>query len=120
MLSAGEIAGMRAQIGETLVDTAVIQTRSFVDNQGGGGTLVWAVSGTVDCHVAPVIARGDQEQLVADRTTSTADWWVTVPAETPITSTSRLTVGSRTFEVVSLQAPRSWELHRRLQCAEVE
>lgn len=121
MLTTGEIAQMRREIGMTLVDTAVVQTRGFVDNQGGGGTLTWTASGTVDCHVAPgVVGRGGQERLVADRTTSTGDWWITIPAETAITGSSRLSVGSRTFEVVSMQAPRSWELHRRLQCAEVE
>ena len=115
MLSTADIAAMRSTAEECLPGTAVIQTQTFASDTGGGGSLTWTASGTVDCRIAPVTGN---EQIVGERVTPEADWVVTLPAETSVTTESRIITGGGTFNVTALRAPRSYEISRRVEVAE--
>jgi head-tail adaptor len=116
LLSERDIDLMRATLEESLPETAVIQRRGFVDDGAGGGTTSWNASGTMDARVALISAT---ETDIAERLAEDADWMITVPASASITTDDRVVIGSRTFNVLALHAPRSFELSRRVEANEV-
>lgn len=119
MLTTEEITAMRATVGETLVDQATITRPVRVSDGLGGMTTSWATITTVACHLAPERTQGEIENEDHARVTSAQKWMVTMPAGTDARMADRLTINARTFEVGSVDAPRTWELHRRVHCTEV-
>jgi head-tail adaptor len=123
ILSDFDVAGMRRVLETSLPDVAVIHTNTFTSDSGGGGTSAWTVAGTFPCRVSPsgiVSGAYGREIEIGSRLASDADWIITLPAETPIDTDNRIAVGSRTFNVVALHAPHSYELSRRVKGNEVE
>jgi hypothetical protein len=120
LLTDADIAGMRSAVEDSLPDTAVIQTRTFVGDSGGGGTSVWAASGTVACRVSPRRPSNfGAERDVAMRITEVATFLVTLPQSASCDTNSRIQTMGNTYEVVGLQEPRSWDLCRRVEVLEV-
>lgn len=119
MLTAGEIAEMRGIANQTLAGTAVIQGGTVVSDSGGGGTLTWANRGTVDCHISPILVRGEREDVEGGRIDQQADWIVTLPANTTISVKDRIVIDSTFYEVEAVRAPRTWELTRRVEVSQV-
>lgn len=115
LLSAADIAGMRATLNRTLPDTATILSDTQVPDGAGGYTVTTATSAPVACRVAPSTVR---EATIAGRLDAVGLWTLTFPAETVVLAPNRVAVGSRTFEVVAPLRPRSWELSRRVVCTE--
>lgn len=119
LLSNADVASMRSTINESLDGTAVIQTKGFTDNAGGGGTLAWTASGTADCRVASLTG---SEREMGNRIAEDAKWIITLPATTSVTTNSRIVVtGSGhdgTYEVLAL---RAWtpSVSKRVECREV-
>lgn len=120
LLNDAEIVQMRAVAEEALDGTAVIQSRTYSSDGGGGGTTVWTASGTVDCAIAPILSLGEDERITGSKITAGSDWIITLPAETTVSTESRVVVSERTFEVTALRAPRTWELTRRVEATEVQ
>lgn len=116
LLSDADLDGMRGVLNESLPDTAVIYASSYVSDGGGGGTTSWVAGGTVSCRVGPV--SGD-EAVFGDRISADAEWIVTLPAETSITTNSQIAVGSKVYRVEALRAPRSYEICRRVEVKEI-
>lgn len=119
MLSSAEIAEMRTIAEATFDSTAIIQSRIYASDGAGGGTTTWTPAGTVACHLSPVTSRGEREPVIGERITPSAEWVLTLPAETEITADSRVVVSGETFEVLRVSGPRTWELTRRVDLAEV-
>lgn len=119
MLTAAEIAGMRTVAETTFDGTAIIHRHGYVSDGSGGGTSTWTPSGTVACHLSPITLRGEREPVIGGRVTPDADWILTIPAETSIDRAARVEVAGVNFEVLALHAPRTWELTRRVELAEV-
>ena len=118
MLSTGDLQGMRATLEQSLPGTAVIQTLSLTPDGMGGGTSTWTAAGTVDCRLTRLSSvRGDEAEH-GDRIAPEADWMLTLPAETQITTEDRVVVGGVTFTVSAMHAPRSWEISRRVELVE--
>lgn len=107
---------MRDVAEQTFDGTAVIQALTYSSDGGGGGTSTWSASGTVACHLSPI--RGDEREI-AERIASDADWIVTVPAETSVTTAHRVVIAGVTFNVQAARAPRTWEITRRLEVREI-
>jgi head-tail adaptor len=116
LLTAADIASMRGTVNTSLPDTAIIQAGTISGDSGGGGTTTWNAAGTVACRLSPLTGT---ERDVADHLAEDAKWLITVPAATAVTTDSRVLVGSATFEVLALRAPRSWEVSRQLEVQEV-
>lgn len=118
MLSAADLAGMRAAVTDSLPDTAQVQRATRTPDGMGGFTETWTTVATVACRIAPT-GNAPAEQVVAERVTDRVLWTLTLPAATDVTAADRITVGSRTFEVVGVLSPRSYELCTRLVAVEV-
>jgi head-tail adaptor len=118
MLSAADLAAMRATLTESLPDTAQVQRATRAPDGMGGFTETLTTVATVPCRLAPS-GNTPVEQVVAERVTDRALWTLTLPAQTDVAATDRVVVGARTFEVVGVLSPRSDELCTRLVAVEV-
>lgn len=86
-----------------LDDTAIIQTRSFVSDSGGGGTVSWAASGTVACRVAPLFNRPMSRLVGAQIDERSTHVLITAP-DVLIGSTDRVIVSNRgTYEITGVR-----------------
>lgn len=120
---------MRATVVDSLPDVATIISRTYTPDGMGGQTASWTNSGPVECRIAPSSAMNLGEQLDAGAERSINSWLVTLEANVEISATDRIVVGTvnlltgrgadRTFEVLSISARRSWELHTAVACQEV-
>lgn len=117
-LSQGDINACRETISHVLPGTAVISTRSYVSDGGGGGTTSWVASGTVACRLDPMSGYG-REGVVGERLAPDANYILTLPAETSVNTDSRIRVSSVDYEVLAIRAPLSWELSRRVEVNKV-
>jgi head-tail adaptor len=119
LLSDSDIASMRATLLDSLAGTAVIQTRSFTDNAGGGGTISWSNAGTVACRLASL---SGMEREMGARIAEDAKWILTIPASGTVTTDSRFTVTGTghdgTYEALAI---RAWtpSISKRIECREV-
>lgn len=111
---------MRATLTRSLPDTATIQRRTRVSDDQGGQSDTWATASTnVPCRLSPMASVAESERILGAREGSQARWLATFPSGTDVGSSDRVVVGSRTFEVTQVFAPRSWELGRRVGLDEV-
>lgn len=118
-LSNAELTAMRSELEAlALPGTAVLYSSSYGTVGGGGGTLTWTASATVACALAPRSAREIPEPVDGSRITPDVDRYVTLPAETTITTEYRVEIDGTTFEVTDVQAPRSYEVARRISVSE--
>ncbi|MBI4496310.1 MAG: head-tail adaptor protein [Chloroflexi bacterium] len=118
MLSSSDLSALRTSLEESLPDTAVVQRVTRTADDMGGFTESWAAAGTAACRVAPLGSRTPEERVFAERIAPDVPWVITLPQGTDVTAEDRVTVGARTFEVLGVLAPRSWEIGRRVVCQE--
>jgi len=112
MLQDTEIAAMRATAAGSLPGTAVINSGTLVSDGGGGYAESFGAGGTVPCRIAPANA-GEGE--VGGRISSDAEWIITLPAETSVDTDDQIVSGGKTFTVVAIRGPRSYEVTRRVE-----
>lgn len=119
LLSTADIADMQATLNQSLAGTAVIQTRTFTDNAGGGGTVSWTNAGTVACRLASL---SGTEREIGARIAEDANWILTIPASGTVTTDSRFVVTGTghdgTYEALAI---RAWtpSVSKRIECREV-
>lgn len=118
MITAADLAAMRDTCEDTFDSTAVIKGGTVTGDSGGGGTTAWVARGTVDCHLSP-LPLGGSENEYADRIVAQERWTITFPAETDVTTDDRIVIGSTSYEVLTVRAPRTWELTRRVEVTDV-
>ncbi len=116
MLTTAELAAMRSTLDDSLPDECTIVTSTLVTDSAGGHTTT-TTSATVACRLSP--AGAGREDTVGSRVTPENRWTITVPYDTTVGQAAKITVGSRTFEVVSVDVDRSWDLCKRVLCVEV-
>lgn len=116
LLSAAEIAAMRADLNRMMPDSATIQ-RDTIGSDGSGGQTVTGTTttGPFACRVA--VASG-KEEVIAGKLDAVGSWTITMPAGTDVLAGDRILIGSRTFEVSIPLRPRSWQLSCRVLCTE--
>lgn len=119
LLSTADISQMRGVLDDSLPDTAIVKTENYVSDGGGGGSASWTNAGTYPCRLVAATPSENPEGPTGSRVTADADWLLTLPANTPITRESQVSVGARTFRVEAIRAPRSWEISRRVDLSEV-
>lgn len=118
MLTASEIARMRATLDQSLPGTAVISRATWTTDNQGGSTATWAAAGTVIARISPA-SRAGVEPVSGGGLTSESDWVGTFPDGTDITVKDRVTHGGVTFEVVDVDRTRTWDLCVRADLARV-
>ena len=109
MLSADEIAAMRATATASLPETVVVQRATRAADGAGGQAVSWSPAGTYPGRRAP--AGGEEEREFAGRLAGRSLWRITLPAEADVRLDDRVVVATRRFEVVGVRA-RSYELCR--------
>ena len=118
MLSAFDLSEMRGIVNSSLPDSAGIITRTMTADTRGGSTASWSAPTTVACRLAPLLlSPGERDQ--AGTELDIQNWMITLPANTTVHVTDRITIGARTFEVLIVNARRSWEIHTSVRCQEV-
>lgn len=115
MLSAADLASMRATAEQALPGTAVIQSGTLTSDGGGGHTETFTPSGTVPCRVAPI---NGSEREEGDRITAESEYVITLPAETTVETDDRIETGGITYNVTAVR-DRSWEVTRRVEAQKI-
>ena len=118
MLSAGEIAGLRAAFEQTFDETCTIKRLGEVNDGGGRRIASYTTVATTACVRAPYDSQG-REGTQGDRVTPSDRWILTLPSGTDVRSSDRLVVGDTTYEVVAVRGARTWEITRRVECERV-
>lgn len=117
MLTADELASMRDTLNDSLAGTAIIQTRAWVSDGGGGGTTSWTAAGTFDCRITP---RGGVEDDLGDKVHPETEYILTLPASASVDNDQQVVTGGGTFAVIQVAEPRTWEVSTRVQLKEIE
>lgn len=107
-LSARELAEIRAGIADLLPGTCHILTPTQTPDGQGHWTTSWGtVSGgtAVPCRLDPVSAR---ELQAGDAVQPFHSYWLTLPYDTTISENNRVTIGTVTYEVTSVDTTKSW------------
>lgn len=101
---------MLASLTESWTQTATISRNDGADN--------WTTIATnVPCRA--VASRLPQEVTIAGELRSVVPWLINLPAETDVGGKDRLTINSRTFEVIAPVDPLDQALIRQVQAVEV-
>jgi SPP1 family predicted phage head-tail adaptor len=103
---------------DSLPDVCTISRRTQTTDSQGGYTETWATASTTTCRVVSSNLT-PEERATADRLSLATAWVVILPALTDVTAADRIVVGSRTFEVAAVLAPKTWEVGRRVLCKEI-
>lgn len=117
MLTAEQVAEMRAVADEALPSRCDIQRRTRVSDNGGGYTDQWFnQASSVPCRVAP--AGGGESAATASRVVDETTHFVTLPAETDVTEADQIVTEDATYEVTAVRRRGPWEVSRRVEVRE--
>lgn len=119
MLSLSDLEGMRSTMVESLPDTCELVRDTLTPDGGGGHTATPGAPVTVACRVSPLRltrSSAQAETIEVERVVEQSLWLVTMPEGTVITPEHRISHLDRTFEVVEVLSPRSWNLATRASC----
>jgi SPP1 family predicted phage head-tail adaptor len=105
-LTLAELADMRATIGELLPDTCVIKTLTTVPDGMGGQTETWSASGTANCRLD---RRSGGERMAGGAIRAYAEWVLTVPYNTALTTESQVEHNGLTYNVTEVNSDKSWK-----------
>lgn len=118
MLTDAELAAMRATGDSALPDMCAIYRDTLAaDDIGGFEVDETTLVARVACRLAP--PQRKSELVLAERLDALALWIVTLPAGTDIAPTDRITCNGRSFEVVDIGQPHSWEINHRIAVVEL-
>jgi hypothetical protein len=111
-LTSTELSIMRAAISDMLPDTcSIISGANSSDGQGG---VSWAASGTVTAACRLDLVMGN-EQNAAGAVQPFTRWVMTLPYDTAIVNTNKITHGGYTYNVVGgINTDSSWIACKRV------
>lgn len=109
LLSAADLAGMRATVATALPDVGTLFQPSPASDGQGGTHNSWTDVGQVACRLLPM-PRGKSEELVADHVSAQDEWELHLPLGTIINVSWRVEISSQSYEVIGINDPRTWEL----------
>lgn len=117
-LNGGAAIRLRGLQWLALSDAGRIGAGTVVSDSGGGGTTTWAYGGTIACRIDP-LGMGRQGDVVGGRIDERSTHIVTMPAGTPVSSNSRVSITNRgTFEVTAVRT-RTDEWTSRLEVIQI-
>lgn len=114
MLSATELATLRATQVQALPAVATITRRALASDGAGGQTETTSTT-TAACRAA--VASAQQVELVAGQLNERTAWRITFAQGTDVRDTDMISVGGRSYEVLTILAGASWETARVALCA---
>jgi hypothetical protein len=114
MLTADEIAQLRADATASLPDTCDILRSTRQPDGRGGQVTVWAAIATaVPCRLAPASQGVGNEDMAGARLTAESDWMLTLAWDQVLTTQDRIRIGTEQYEVKGIIV-RSWQLFTRV------
>ncbi len=120
-LTDGELHLCRETSDAFLPGTAVIQAKTKTSDGQGGETWAYAArsGGTVDARLA---AENTQPRSgeIASRSAAVTSWILTLPSDTTIANTDRVTFDSNTYEVLSIADRDPEEIARRVRLVRID
>lgn len=119
MLSTADLEAMRSTMVESLPDVCQILGHDLVSDNAGGHTATADDPVEVACRVSPLRltrSSAQAEVIEVERVVEQSLWLVTMPEGTAISPVDQISHGERTFEVVEVLSPRSWNLATRASC----
>lgn len=117
MLSATELAMMRATQALTFDLTATITRLVSSDDSAGGQLPSTPTTSTSPCRLAPHRS-ALSEEVEAALIQGKSLWDITFPALTDVRYQDRITISGQEYEVISRYAPKSRETARTVLCVE--
>jgi len=120
LLTAAELASMRATQALAWPDVATHLTPTSTANALGEAVIAWGTAGTaIPCRLAPVQAQ-TRISSVATETVTLPNWVVTMAYSGTVHAGDRLAIGSRTYEVLAVADGFNWRTALRVECISVE
>jgi len=124
-LDPGELAEARTDLDDLFEDEADVERPTKTPDGAGGRTVTWKVINTVPCSIAPIgggepvsFAQKGSTGTVGDRIDDRSTHILTVPAETEVEETDRVTVSEQIYEVSLVRKRGANELVRRVELKE--
>lgn len=112
MFNDQDLAAMRQTQNDAMPDTALVKRPTRTSDSGGGTTSTLTTVATVACRVAKEPA---SEVLAGNREVTFVDWTITLPFGTDVLAGDSITVGARTYHVISVMSG-SWSTALRAKC----
>lgn len=120
MLTAAEVAEMRATQAQAWPDLCTILRSTQTVNAIGERVISWSTAATaVECRLAPSEGQSRQTPM-AQQQTVIVSWWLTVATTVDVRSGDRVVVDGVTYEVVNAFNYGAWETALRCELREVE
>ena len=116
MLNDAELDKMRSEQRKTMLDTATIGRRILASDGAGGTTETFTQEESV-CRIAASSNQPDY-QMFGGVVNEAQLWRITFPALTDVRKTDQVMCNGRTFEVVGVMAPATFETARVTICVE--
>lgn len=121
MLTAADLALCQTTTGTTQTTPCQVLRATLVADGWGGETTSWAVVSPAGlcCRVSPFGRRFEEEHVQEERVTVTNHYRIALPTGTDVNERDRISALGATYEVASVQAPRTVELERVVYAWEV-
>ena len=100
MLTAAELAALRATQNQALPGSAVIERYTLQSDGMGGYEQAWAAVGTIAARLYPQNVHSMAENTAGGAAViSETRWFVTLPYGSTVTAADRLVIDNRTWEI---------------------
>jgi SPP1 family predicted phage head-tail adaptor len=117
ILSAAELADMRAAVEELMPDTCNLLTSTYTPDGAGGGTLTWGtVSAAVACRLD---IESGMEQIAGGAMQPFTRTVLSIPYDTTITNEYRVEHGGYIYNVKATNLDQSWPIVKRVELSRV-
>lgn len=120
MLSAGELASLKAENLRAMPDTAMILRPTITNGPAGARPTFPPTGPTTPCRLGASVLSGGNEQAGPGQLVSIMTYALTVPAGTDVQAKDRVKVGGDTFEVLSVKGAASWNLSDSASLAKID
>jgi len=118
MLSAADLATLRAAQAAALPDLATVQTKNPTDDGYGRKTFSYVNGAVIACRLGP------SEQVEMPQPDGGLKYdtqaWVTVAQATTIALDARLVINDHTYEVIAVATTAAWETANRVRVRELK
>ena len=119
MLTADEIAAMRAQQTDAMPAEVWILRRQVTRDKLGGTTTIWEPAEDHPGRIAAGLPRS-AARLLGDKIADATSHTVTLPWDAGVQSDDRISIGPRVFTVLARIRAEDWQTATRIAVAEVE
>lgn len=121
MLTATELADMRAVQELAFPDTGTILRGTSSHNEIGEAVMAWGtVASNLAMRLMPEARRQANLDVVNDQATLVTDWVVTIAYGGDIVTGDRVVVGAGTYDVIAVTDEFTWRTAVRAECKRIE